>query len=138
MGTTFDYFEGWKYINALFEYFKKEAEPKFSNSHIAPRYIFRGISKRFFTESQEITKLQKQLMKVQKKGEIFYQIPSSSIIKYISNRDKSALKDSILDASNFLSPSRVSITHEEIYNVIYSDFLENIKQILLLLSAKNF
>ncbi|MGM9852614.1 MAG: hypothetical protein ACI30N_01415 [Muribaculaceae bacterium] len=135
MRTSFDYFEGWKYINALFEYFKKEAEPKFSNSHIAPRYIFRGISKRFFTESQEITQLQKRLKKVQKRGEIYYQIPSSSIIKYISNRDKSSLKDSILDASRFLSPAKESITTEEIYNVIYSDFLDEIKIILSEISA---
>lgn len=130
MGTSFDYFEGWKYINALFEYFKKETEPNFSNSHIAPRYIFRGISKRFFTESQEVTKLQKRLKKVQKRGEIFYQIPSSSIIKYISNRDKSTLEKSVLDASSFLPPLKDSITNEKIFDVIYSDFLEEIKMII--------
>ena len=130
METSFDYFEGWRYINALFEYFKKKAEPRTLCSHIAPRYIFRGISKRFFTESEKISKLHMQLKNSQKCGQLFYQIPDSSIIEYINHNNKSRLRSSIINASMFLSKTEDPISPQYVYNVIYNDFKLNVQRIL--------
>lgn len=49
-----DDFIGWRYINALFTYFSQLSEQKESHSHIAPKFVFRGISKRYYTESKSI------------------------------------------------------------------------------------
>lgn len=52
-----DYFEGWKYINAVFTLFEEKAKCRIKDSHIVPRHIFRGITKRFFTESTILNKM---------------------------------------------------------------------------------
>lgn len=40
-----DYFEGWKYINAVFTLFEEKVKCRIKESHIVPMYIFRGITK---------------------------------------------------------------------------------------------
>lgn len=42
---------GWEYISAIFCYFQDCILKKNSKLHVAPKYIYRGISKRYFTES---------------------------------------------------------------------------------------
>ncbi len=46
-----DTFKGWQYISAIFNTFCKMYGTEHSDSYISPRFIFRGISKRYFTES---------------------------------------------------------------------------------------
>lgn len=46
-----DYSLGWEYISAIFCYFQDCILKNSNSSHIAPKYIYRGISKRYFTES---------------------------------------------------------------------------------------
>lgn len=42
---------GWEYISAIFCYFQDHILKENYDLHIAPKYIYRGISKRYFTES---------------------------------------------------------------------------------------
>lgn len=48
---------GWEYISAVFCYFRDLVSHKETNSHIAPKYIYRGITKRYFTESERLRKI---------------------------------------------------------------------------------
>lgn len=50
--TYFDNTTGWEYISAIFSYFRDIAFLKERTSHIAPKYIYRGITRRYFTESE--------------------------------------------------------------------------------------
>lgn len=45
------YSVGWEYISAIFCYFQDYILKRNYKLHIAPKYIYRGISKRYFTES---------------------------------------------------------------------------------------
>lgn len=45
------YSTGWEYVSAIFCYFQDYILKENSKLHIAPKYIYRGISKRYFTES---------------------------------------------------------------------------------------
>lgn len=45
------YSVGWEYISAIFCYFQDYILKGNCKLHIAPKYIYRGISKRYFTES---------------------------------------------------------------------------------------
>lgn len=49
--------QGWNYISAIFSFFSQNLEYDFKTSHIAPRYIYRGITRRYFTESREISSI---------------------------------------------------------------------------------
>jgi len=49
-----NYSIGWEYISAIFSYFRDIVSKKELNSHVAPKYIYRGISKRYFTESERL------------------------------------------------------------------------------------
>ncbi len=55
------YHSGWEYISALFCYFKDLVSEKERESHIAPKYIYRGISKRYFTESLRLENIVKDI-----------------------------------------------------------------------------
>lgn len=46
--------KGWDYISAIFSIFRNCLDEKSIDSHIFPRYIYRGITKRYFTESNNI------------------------------------------------------------------------------------
>lgn len=50
-------FLGWEYISAVFCYFRDLVSHKETYSHIAPKYIYRGITKRYFTESERLRKI---------------------------------------------------------------------------------
>lgn len=58
--TYFDNTTGWEYISAIFSYFRDIAFLKERTSHIAPKYIYRGITRRYFTESECIRNILKE------------------------------------------------------------------------------
>lgn len=71
-----DTFKGWQYISAIFNTFCKMYGSEHSASYISPRFIFRGISKRYFTESVLLNEIllnkDKQVQEIRKaieKGE---------------------------------------------------------------------
>lgn len=47
-------YQGWQYVNALLNLMYQQAEEHRKNHIIAPRYIFRGVTQRFFTSSEII------------------------------------------------------------------------------------
>lgn len=47
-------YQGWQYINTLLDLMYRQAEEHRKNHIIAPRYIFRGVTQRFFTSSEII------------------------------------------------------------------------------------
>lgn len=87
---TIDNFEGWRYINAIFALFEQKAKERMKNSHIAPMYIYRGISKRFFTESNSINRLINSIKNAansyESKEDLF--INGNSLLNYINNDSK--------------------------------------------------
>lgn len=49
--------KGWEYIAAIFSYFRNLVSAKETESHVAPKYIYRGISKRYYTQSDRLDDL---------------------------------------------------------------------------------
>ena len=49
-----DTVKGWNYISALFYFFQNRAKNKSDDSYVFPKYIYRGVSRRHFTESKSI------------------------------------------------------------------------------------
>lgn len=49
--------QGWNYISAIFSVFRLNLESDLKTSHISPKYIYRGITKRYFTESNELASI---------------------------------------------------------------------------------
>ena len=47
-------YKGWRYVNTLLDYMFDEAKKRRENHVVAPRYIFRGVTQRFFTSSKSI------------------------------------------------------------------------------------
>lgn len=55
--SMLSYSSGWEYISAIFCYFQDKILKVNSKLHIAPKYIYRGISKRYFTESEMLNNI---------------------------------------------------------------------------------
>lgn len=126
---SFDYFEGWKYISALFNRFQMKSKEDSIVSHIAPRYIFRGISKRFFTDSKLICALKDTLMGLyDSKNKDYKYIPHDTILGYLnSNQCISTL--SLSKENRNTSLDVTSLKTSELYDVIYHDLIMKIETI---------
>lgn len=121
---SFDYFEGWKYISALFNRFQEKSKEYSLDSHIAPRYIYRGISKRFFTESRSISELKSTLESLYdtRNGDFKY-IPHNTILRYLGgiiNLNKNSLSKENRNTSLDVTDLKTS----ELYDVIYYDLIK--------------
>ncbi len=114
-----DDFKGWSYINALFTYFSQLSEASNSNSHIVPKYVFRGISKRYFTESKSIDLLDSIMETESAKANY-----STSVIKCCNKakNDYDALKDRIQKETD-----RTKIRKRCLYDRLYQGLIDKIK-----------
>ena len=60
MNTDYSFYtDGWDYISAIFYYFENLVKNRNPKSHIAPKFIYRGISRRYYTESRVLENLMK-------------------------------------------------------------------------------
>jgi len=125
----FDYFEGWKYINAIFEFFQEHSRKQYAGSYIAPRHIFRGISKRFFTESSEINSIHKVINGFQtKKGKVIHpDVPNQAIVDFVLKKDKKSLRQTI-SLKYEVKPLEYAVTPKQIYEVLYKEILSEIRK----------
>lgn len=122
MTKNYDYFEGWKYISALFDFFQEESLNRTIDSHIAPRYIYRGISKRHFTESKCIAEFLNEIKEAFKKerDKDFKYISSNDILSCISKKKK--ISHNIFSPQGRLNSFDVNqLSPHKIYNVLYND-----------------
>lgn len=112
-------FKGWSYINALFTYFSQLSNSSNPNSHIVPKYVFRGISKRYFTESKSIDSFD-SIMKVDQETEIY----SATIKKCYSRamKDFETLTDRILKETD-----KAKIRKRCLYDRLYQGLVDKIK-----------
>lgn len=125
----FDYFEGWKYINAIFEFFQEHSRIQYAGSYIAPRHIFRGISKRFFTESSEINSIHKVINGFQtKKGKVIHpDVSDQTIVDFVLKKDKKSLRQTI-SLKYEVKPLEYAVTPKQIYEVLYKKILSEISK----------
>lgn len=126
----FDYFEGWKYISAIFEFFQEHSRMQYAGSYIAPRHIFRGISKRFFTESSEINSIHKVINGFQtKKGKVIHpDVPDQAIVDFVIKKDKKSLRQTI-SSKYEVKPLEYAVTPKQIYEVLYKEILSEIGKV---------
>lgn len=122
-----NYFEGWKYINAIFSLFQEKAEKSMKNSHIVPRYIFRGISKRFFTESEQIRALNDEIKKKAGDTKGCLHIDENSLLKYLDDKHNNREIQALSFNSNEDIKKCDDKNDEWIYNLIYKNINDKLK-----------
>lgn len=126
-----DYFEGWKYINAVFTLFEEKAKCRIKDSHIVPRYIFRGITKRFFTESTILNDLYQGIVDAadtkSQRNKLY--VDENSLLKYA--RLKIQKHNVSINIGEQIKKNSTSIQHintEWIYNIIYKNLITQLKK----------
>lgn len=125
----YDYFQGWKYINAIFNVFQKKTI-SYRNSHIAPRYIYRGISKRFFTESKKINGLIENINATESLlKEDYKYIDLSNLKTYIEIKDALQFNNETIPLFTTQPTDKCielkKLSPLDIYDYLYSELLSN-------------
>lgn len=120
-----DIFQGWQYISAIFNTFCNEYRLNAHDSHISPRFIFRGITKRYFTESKEISALIKTIDGINKDKEA-----PSSIPVFLKKWIKKAEVDYCAKESRYRTVRekkefRAKCYYDRFYQGLQDDFKKN-------------
>lgn len=128
--------KGWDYICALFYFYQNRVMRKNRNSHIYPRYIYRGISRRHFTDSACIEDIWGKYREMKESG-----INDKSISKSVLSCIKNGEKDATLEMEKYeyditqMGENKDSINRFKLYYIkrniyfrIYSKLLEDINK----------
>lgn len=109
------YHSGWEYINALFCYFRDLVSEKERISHIAPKYIYRGISKRYFTESLRLEILDKDINDKKK----IIEVDGINLKKPLKKDIVKSLKECEAKQDNDNNSEEGCRTSEKLYKYLY-------------------
>lgn len=131
--NSFDYFEGWKYISAIFNALEEKSKARMG-SHIAPRYIFRGIAKRFFTESEKICELRDRIIMQASNGKDKTKklVTNNNLIFYVNSLKEN--KSTLFEFSSKQAKTAVDANElkpEHIYDVLYKNMVSLINKGLI-------
>lgn len=137
---TYTNSKGWEYIAAIFSYFRNIVYAKEANSHVAPKYIYRGISKRYFTQSNRLDKLIEALENGTKyildKNDISFEIAqywetAQSEFKKKTNQENKSYNNKCRKPLNAytLKDQKKDDKAKELYKILYPKFLEWLNEI---------
>lgn len=108
------YSVGWEYISAIFCYFQDYILRGNCKLHIAPKYIYRGISKRYFTESVLLNDIIKS-----------YENNSSVILNEIDITDE--LYEDYLDAISKFEDYSKEHPYNNSHEIVNGMFMDELK-----------